>query len=378
VLFRSPECESSVTKAHIEEKVRIGEAEISKARAEKAKAEEPLDDIQKALDEVNTRLSNVETYIAKGASAAAKIEEHKGNVNALDSAKSRLEDAIKAKTGVEDRIATSRKTIAGHKEAVDKATEDAAKDNKDLADKVTELNKQIADDVLPTKKSIEKSISASESAIAVANGLVRAKSSEKAGLAARIDISKKTSAKVATAKLDLEKNLSDLARLAIVESGFGLNGIRVQIIEKYIPLLNVYIGEFMDVISDKMTMSVTTDGKRDGKMEMKIRGSSASDPRQLSKGQFAKIKVATDLALGMMSLARNENAPDFVCLDEVFAPVDVSGKKAMFDVILKLQEYFRMVIVISHDPMVQENIKDTIVVNMINDTSTIEKQSHEL
>jgi len=84
-----------------------------------------------------------------------------------------------------------------------------------------------------------------------------------------------------------------------------------------------------------------------------------------------------DLALGMMSLARNENAPDFVCLDEVFAPVDVAGKKAMFDVIAKLQEYFRMVLVISHDPSVQETIKDVIVVNQVNDISTIEKQAHE-
>jgi ABC-type Mn2+/Zn2+ transport system ATPase subunit len=79
----------------------------------------------------------------------------------------------------------------------------------------------------------------------------------------------------------------------------------------------------------------------------------------------------------MMSLARNENAPDFVCLDEVFAPVDTNGKKAMFDVIAKLQEYFRMVLVISHDAIIQETIKDTIVVNMVNDTSTIQKQAFE-
>ena len=374
---KCPECENSVAKAHIEEKVRTGEAEIAKARLAKAKVEEPLDGIQTALNEVCKRLSNIEEYIGKGASSAAKIEEHKGNLNALESAKKRLEDAKSNKSGVEDRIATSRKTIAGHKNAVDKANEEAASDNKTLGEKVAELNKQIVDEVVPVKKSIEKSISASENAAAVANGLVRTKSSEKAGLAARIDVSKKTSAKVESAKAALEKSTADLSRLAFVEDGFGLNGIRVQIIEKYVPLLNVYVSEFMDVISNKMSMSVVTDGKRDGKMEIKVKGSSGSDPRQLSKGQFAKLKVATDLALGMMSLARNENAPDFVCLDEVFAPVDVNGKKAMFDVILKLQEYFRMVIVISHDPMVQENIKDTIVVNMVNDTSTIEKQAYE-
>jgi ABC-type Mn2+/Zn2+ transport system ATPase subunit len=79
----------------------------------------------------------------------------------------------------------------------------------------------------------------------------------------------------------------------------------------------------------------------------------------------------------MMSLVRNENAPDFVCLDEVFAPVDVSGKRAMLDVVKKLQEYFRLVLIISHDPFIQEAISSTIVVNQVNGCSTIEKQAHD-
>ena len=374
---KCPECENSVAKAHIEEKIRLGEEEIEKARAAKAKVEAPLEGIKAELEEVNRRLSNIEEYSTKGVNAASRIDEHKANLNSLDAAKKSLESCNEAKTASDDRIATSKDTISSHKTAVDKASADAAADNSASNAKIAVLSGQLSAEVASTKKSIESSISAAEEASSKANVLSKSKASERAGLLSRIEVSKKTSAKVESSKTQLSDKESEQSRLGVVEAGFGLDGIRVQIVEKYIPLLNVYVAEFLDVISDNMSMAVVTDGKKDGKMEIKVKGSSGSDPRQLSKGQFAKIKVATDLALGMMSLARNENAPDFVALDEVFAPVDVDGKKAMFDVIAKLQEYFRVVLVISHDAMVQEMIKDTIVVNMVNDTSTIEKQAYE-
>ena len=355
----------------------MGEEEIEKARTTKAKVEEPLEGIKTALEEVNRRLSNIEEYSTKGMQSSSRIDEHKADKNSLDAAKKSLESYKTAKLASEERVSSSKDTIASHKKAVDKASSDAASDNASLSEKISVLSKKIMEEVIPAKKSIETSISTSEEASSRANGLSKSKTSERAGLLSRIEVSKKTSARVESSKTQLSEKESEQSRLGVVEAGFGLDGIRVQIVEKYIPLLNVYVAEFLDVISDNMSMSVITDGKKDGKMEIKVKGASGSDPRQLSKGQFAKIKVATDLALGMMSLARNENAPDFVALDEVFAPVDVDGKKAMFDVIAKLQEYFRVVLVISHDAMVQEMIKDTIVVNMVNDTSTIEKQAYE-
>jgi len=46
----------------------------------------------------------------------------------------------------------------------------------------------------------------------------------------------------------------------------------------------------------------------------------------------------------------------------------------MFDIVGKLQKYFRTIIVISHDKMIQEHIKNVIVVNKVNDVSRIESQ----
>lgn len=375
--FTCPECESPVTRQHLEEKYTRLSEEYAAAKEAKHKAEAPSGEIQKAIAEVNQRLANIDEYSSKGFAAASKIDEHKSVAASLDAARIRISDIKTRKASASDRVVASEKAVAAFRSAVDAAVADAAKDNAEFESKVAVATKEINEVVTPAKRNIERRVLDYEQSSANSVRMAKAKESERSGILARVEVSRKTSEKVAKAKADKSAKEAEQIMLCVVESGFGLDGIRVQIIEKYIPLLNVYVGEFMDVISDKMSVTVITDGKRDGKMEIKVKGSSASDPRQLSKGQFAKLKVAMDLSLGMMSLARNENAPDFVCLDEVFAPVDVSGKRAMFDVIAKLQEYFRMVLVISHDPMIQETVKDTIVVNMINDVSTIEKQAHE-
>jgi len=375
--YLCPECENPVSRKHIEEKIQKFDEEITAAQSEKEKLDPVLINLQKFLEEVNQRLLNIDLYANKRIIASNKIEENKLNVVSLEDAKKRLTDARARKESSIQRTQASLSAIVKYKESVDTAINSAAKDNAEFENQVNSINQEMQTVVLPAKIKVEKQITDFETAINNAIKSIKNKESERSSITARIEVSRKTAAKVSQAKVEQTNKENDQVRLGVLESGFGLDGIRVQIIEKYIPLLNIYVGEFMDVISDKMSATVVTDGKRDGKMEIKIKGSSGSDPRQLSKGQFAKLKVAMDLSLGMMSLARNENAPDFVCLDEVFAPVDISGKKAMFEVINKLQEYFRMVLVISHDPMVQDMVKDTIVVNMINDVSTIEKQSHE-
>lgn len=372
-----PECENMVSKSHVEEKIKTADAEVAAMRKDREEAARPLAGIQASIAEVDKRLANIEEYSQKGETASRKLVAHESNKAASVVAKKAVDDAAQRQADAANEVSKSEKTLDELKASAKKFSDEASADTAASSAKLAEANAKISGDVASRKAVVEAKIRTAERESKDAFDKVGVDVAEAATIRSKVEVSRKTIAKVAAMATEVAAKTSDQARLAVVEGGFGLDGIRVQIIEKYIPLLNVYIDEFLDVISGKMTMSVITDGKKDGKMELKIKGSSASDPRQLSKGQFARVKIATDLALGMMSLARNENAPDFVCLDEVFAPVDVNGKKSMFDVISKLQEYFRMVIVISHDPMVQETIKDTIVVNMVNDFSTIERQAHE-
>jgi len=375
--IQCPECESPVSKDHIDGKIKQAEDEAVKLEIERDESNKPLAGIQASLADVQKRLNNIDIYSEKARQASLKLEERKAAIAAATQAKARISDAETRKTEAQTRADDSVKKVASFKSAVDGANQDAKKDNADYEAKIATIEKTILETVIPKKRAVERNISESESESLLAVEESKSKLSEKAGILARINMSRKTSSKIESAKLNQMEKTDEKEKLAIIDDGFGLDGIRVQIIENYIPLLNTYIDSFMDAMSDKMSAEVITDGRRDGKMEIKIKGESASDPRQLSKGQFSRVKVAVDLALGMMSLVRNENAPDFVCLDEVFAPVDISGKRAMLEVVKKLQEYFRLVLIISHDPFIQESISDTIVVNQVNGCSTIEKQAYD-
>ena len=136
----------------------------------------------------------------------------------------------------------------------------------------------------------------------------------------------------------------------------------------------LYISESMPSYS---TSSIKEDDKKEEKFGLVITGSTGPKADLVSGGEFTRLRLAVDLALGLLCLARSDSAPDFVCLDEIFAPVDESGKELMFEILEKLQEYFRMIIVISHDRMIKERIKNTIIVNKVNDISQIEQQAFE-
>jgi DNA repair exonuclease SbcCD ATPase subunit len=200
-------------------------------------------------------------------------------------------------------------------------------------------------------------------------------SAEAGTLEGRIVESDKTTKKIGEKIADHKEKQQLVNRLELIDSYLGLDGIRMQIIEKYLPVLNDYIAGFLELTSKgRMEVVVAADKKKEGKIEMTVTGSSAPAPELVSGGEFVALRLAVDLGLGMLSMLRNDNAPDFVCLDEVFAPVDAAGKWRMFEVVNKLQEHFRTVIVISHDAFIREKIKNTIMVHKINDISTIEKQ----
>jgi DNA repair exonuclease SbcCD ATPase subunit len=369
-----PECESPVSRDHIDNKIKLTEDEVVALKKARQEASLPLIDLQRAIAEVNKRLTNIEEYSRKGEDASKRLVQHNANKEALKLAKKRTEDSTKRQAEAVQSVSESEKSLEALQASAQKFVDEANADTAIFSTKIQEITETIRVVVKPQADTIKLNIKEQEDRQSDLSANSKTYAATIASDTKAIEVSQKMKVKVAKMVDEVATKTKEQERLAVVEGGFGLDGIRVQIIEKYIPLLNVYIDEFLEVVSGKMTMDVTTNDKEE--IKMKIKGAAASDPKQLSKGQFARVKVATDLSLGMMSLARNENAPDFVCLDEVFAPVDTNGKKAMFDVILKLQEYFRMVIVISHDSLVQETIKDTIVVNMVNDVSTIEKQAY--
>ena len=176
----------------------------------------------------------------------------------------------------------------------------------------------------------------------------------------------------------LDEHHKKLNRLKILEQMYGVDGVQTAIVNKYLPLLNSYLNEYIDIVGGGKThVSIVTDGKVDGKVDLVIKGQCASKSVMTSGGEKVKVHLAISIALGLLAFARSKEVPEFICLDEVIAPVDDLTKDHIFAMLKKLQEHFRTILVVSHDKSLRENIAHEIVVDKIRGVSRIEKQHFE-
>ena len=159
-------------------------------------------------------------------------------------------------------------------------------------------------------------------------------------------------------KKDGEETLN---RLLILEDVFGLEGIQISIIKKYLPLFNVYIKEFLNILSDgEMIVELYVNDKLH--IDMRIQGGSAGTYEMLSGGEKVIARLAVDIAMAMVSFSRSSQKPEIICLDEIFSDLDDSHTDAVFKLIEHLKSKFSRVLVISHEQAVNDLIENQIVV----------------
>lgn len=152
-----------------------------------------------------------------------------------------------------------------------------------------------------------------------------------------------------------------LNRLVVLDSCLGLEGIQTRIVNKYLPLLNVYIAEFMGVLSGG-TMSVNLIVSDKAKIEIAISGGSANSFEMLSGGEKTICRLAVSVSLAMLSFTRCNQKPEFIALDELFSSLDESHVDTAFKLLKKLQDKFARVIVISHKAEINALIPHQILV----------------
>ena len=358
------------------------DAEISRVSSEllvKKERETEIAKEKKALDleakEVKTKLDNIDDYIDKGDELIRSQQENESTKLLIPDIKSRLAAVEKEMLlAVEQQSSSSNDFDSLVKEFErllkdkEKATAPYVEDKK-KAEEVLKKAKQVADEVKSKIRGLE------EEAKQVSSN-IEAKISSKAKTEAGIESVKESieKAKKLSAALDLQYKM--LEYMKTLDWVFGPDGAQVQIIEKYMPLLNHHLQEFLDIISDgTVRASVITDRK--GKVELVISGEVSSVTDGLSGGEGVKIRLSLDMALGMLSLTRANGSIDSIYIDEAIAAVDVDAKERIFELLDKLQEHFRTVVIISHDPMLQERIKETIVINKVDGISKVQRQFYE-
>jgi DNA repair exonuclease SbcCD ATPase subunit len=153
----------------------------------------------------------------------------------------------------------------------------------------------------------------------------------------------------------------DFHRYGLLESVYGLEGIQTRIVNRYLPLLNAYTKEFLDILSRGTIIVDQTINDR-SKIDMNIYGGSADTYEMLSGGEKMIVRLAVDIGLSLLSFSRSSQKPEIICLDEIFGQLDKSNTDSVFEMLDKLQDKFSRLLIITHDPKIQARIKSNIII----------------
>ncbi|GAG91447.1 unnamed protein product, partial [marine sediment metagenome] len=203
--------------------------------------------------------------------------------------------------------------------------------------KAAEQGAQVIQDEI---QELEQKIKAINDSIITCNSAIGSLSKD-------IENIQEDTAKVKEYEKELDKENVVLRRYLVLEEAFGLEGIQTRIVKKYIPLLNMYIKEVMDVLSQgTVEESIVVNAK--SKVDIDIRGGTAHIYIMLSGGEKMIVRLSTDIGLAMLSFSRCAEKPEIICLDEIFGPLDDAHANLVFDLLERLKSKFNRVLVISH------------------------------
>jgi DNA repair exonuclease SbcCD ATPase subunit len=147
--------------------------------------------------------------------------------------------------------------------------------------------------------------------------------------------------------------------------------IKVQAAETCVPLIAHYANEFLAILKSTARISF---GSGDGDLAVKLVGASAPTFALLSGGEKEAVRLATNMALSMLTLGGTADLPDMIFLDEIFAPLDVSTKDNVFTLLARLNKHFKRIAVIAHDQGLRERFNSSIMINKVDGKSEIVKR----
>ena len=352
-------CKSEVSKSHIISEIEKLKSEISYILSEKSTKEKDLASLNENLTANKERLGKIVEIISNEPKVHSKIKEFEDKkvrlveVNAsivdynaqIDAITSEIDDVtVKVKECLDKKNEIKAKfdsellliqvKINDLRSRYEKAKEEA----RAITVKI-DSNKAEKDKMLKIKSDLEKEIGSINNEIAVL---------------------KQQDEEIKEYSKSLLEESKKLERIVIIEEVFGLDGIQTRIIKKYLPLLNVYIKEYMDVMTEG-AINVSLDINSRSEIVFNISGNSASSYAMLSGGEKMLVHLSVSIGLALLSFSRMAKKPEMICLDEVFGSLDNSHTEAVFKVLNKLSESFNRIVIISHKSEIQKVIKNNIV-----------------
>ena len=358
--FICSECKMKVTKEHIESKL----SEITIALEEK----------NKLLKEVSDNLTANKKFLCGIEENAKKcLQDQVEHNNILSEFKSLTEyhDRIKE---IDDMINDGKAEIESAKKSIEtleakskeykqKCVEIEGRFKKDLEfiqNKLSELTqkyKQAETDAAAIKSKIEDVKKQKDE-----HSQRKQKYSYRVGFVGKeIDNFKQLKTNLEDKKREFEKEGKLFKRMLVLEEIYGLEGIQTRIVKKYLPLLNVYIREFLDILShgEMVVKMIINDSS---KVDMVITGGSGETYEMLSGGEQMIVRLAVDIGLALLSFSRSSQKPEIIALDEIFGPLDNSHTESVFKMLARLEDRFSRVLIITHKPEIQQKLRNNIII----------------
>lgn len=328
------------------------------------------------IQDKRNEIAALDAMLAREAGLTAEFKEQEARSVRLEDFKKQIEEAKKNSQLLHDKI---EKVVCEVAVAQGRYTEVAVAYDKDIA----EMGQQLAE---MKSKLAAADVVASQVQERVEKGrrVVAVYREDKEKWIARLATAQENLRGVQQAAKDygvvlggLNESKRHMERLKTLDGLLGPDGIQTSIVERYVPLLNSYLQEYLSAVSGNRLRAEVLIGQQSKEIEIMVGGDGSDEADFLSGGEGVKIRLALDIALGLLSFARSRNAPDFICLDEVLAPVDRKTKIWVFEMLEKLQDRFCTILLISHDEALQKRFRKTVLVNKVNGTSRIERQYWE-
>lgn len=357
--FTCPECNSEVTVEHIDSKIKEYEDSKNSSIAKRDSLVEKKDKIEKESFELfdeHGKIPDWEKIAIKLESLKKDLESKKTLIINIKNSLSEYSSMIKNN---EKEIEELSGKIREYDEKIVSIKQSYEDSLKALTDKLNELKKKYVE-VEADAKTISAKI---DELKALQNSIANEikKLSEEVGKCRtlREDFIKAVK-EFRDIKIKLSEELKVMSRYLLLEEIYGLDGIQTRIVKRYLPLLNVHIKEFLDILSDgEITVKMVVNDK--GKVDMIISGGTSDSFDMLSGGEKMIIRLATDIGLSLLAFCRTAQKPELIALDEVLGSLDNSRVKSVFKMLERLRDKFSRVLLITH----KAEIKDIIGTNII-------------
>lgn len=159
--------------------------------------------------------------------------------------------------------------------------------------------------------------------------------------------------------------------LNLLVEALGNKGIPQMLIEESIPRLEQYANEILSHLSDNtmtIKLSLTRPSKTDRDTQIEtldilIGDSVGTRAYELfSGGEAFRIDIALRIALTKLLTEHTNGSIDFLVIDEGFGSQDDSGNDLITNIIHQLQQYFQLILIITHVDQLKETFPDRLVI----------------